>query len=63
VRPSSGRTSVAVRCRGVQAHDHEVDALQAAVFVGKCPRALTARRIQALIDSIVLVMQMMERIS
>jgi len=36
--------------------------LRAAASVGKCPRALTARRIRALIDSIALVVQMIVRI-
>ncbi len=35
----------------------------AAASVGKCPRALTARRIRALIDSIAFVVQMTLRIS
>jgi hypothetical protein len=39
---------------GVQAHDREVDAFSAAASVGKWPRALTARRIRALIDSMVI---------
>src|SRR5688500_6105700 len=37
--------------------------LRAACSLGKCPRALTARRMRALTDSIALVVQMTLRIS
>jgi hypothetical protein len=48
---------------GVETHDREVDALQRGSFGREVPRALTALRIRALIDSIALVVQMIVRIS
>lgn len=48
---------------GVQAHDGHEDAPERGPLVGKCPRALTARRIRALTDSMALVEQITRRIS